>query len=87
MKEFKVKVIDPIGLHARPASVIAQEASKYQSKIEIKLDSKTANAKSIINMMALGVKSGNEISFIIDGPDADMAEKSLKKLLKDQNII
>ncbi len=87
MKSEKVVIIDPIGIHARPASLISGEASKYQSKVEFRLESKVANAKSIINLMALGVKKGNEVSIEVDGPDQDLVLEAILKLMKEQKLI
>ncbi len=87
MKSTKVVIIDPVGIHARPASVISGEASKYQSKVEFKLDSKTANAKSIINLMALGVKKGNEVEIEVDGPDQDEVLNALLDVMKKEKLI
>ncbi len=87
MKSEKVVIIDPIGIHARPASVISGEASKYQSKVEFKVDSKVANAKSIINLMALGVKKGNEVLIEVDGPDQDEVLEAILKAMKKEKLI
>lgn len=58
MKEFTASIIDPIGLHARPASVVSTIASKFKSDVQIVLDKtgKVGNLKSIMNVMSLGVK-------------------------------
>ncbi len=87
MKSITTKIIDPIGIHARPASQIAQEASKFQSKVEIKANSKSANARSIINIMALGIKKDTEIELIVDGPDEENAISALVDLMKKESLI
>lgn len=87
MKSITAKIIDPIGIHARPASQIAQEASKFQSKVEIKANSKSANARSIINIMALGIKKDTEIELVVDGPDEETALSSLVDLMKKESLI
>ncbi len=87
MKSKTVTIIDPIGIHARPASLISTEAAKFQSKVEFRLESKVANAKSIINLMALGVKKGNEVTIEVDGPDQDEVLDAIIKLMTDQKLI
>lgn len=87
MKSITAKIIDPIGIHARPASQIAQEATKFQSKVEIKANSKSANARSIINIMALGIKKDTEIELVVDGPDEEAALTSLVDLMKKESLI
>ena len=87
MKSINVKIIDPIGLHARPASKITNEASKYKSDIKIVMDGKSANAKSLINLMALGVKKNNKIEIQAKGLDEADAIAGIQKVLKSSKLI
>lgn len=84
-KEFKI--IDPVGIHARPASAIVNVAGKFQSKIEIIQNDKSANAKSIINLMALGVKSGSVIQLSAEGPDEEAAMVAVEAILLSEKLI
>ena len=56
MKTEKITLKNETGLHARPASEIVKIASKYQSTISLIANGKTINAKSILNIMAAGMK-------------------------------
>ncbi|GHU31774.1 phosphocarrier protein HPr [Bacilli bacterium] len=87
MKSIKVKVIDPLGLHARPASKITSEAGKYKSNITISVRNNAANAKSLINLMALGVKVNDEVEVKADGLDAPEALAAIQKTMIDNKII
>ncbi|WP_338972517.1 HPr family phosphocarrier protein [Spiroplasma endosymbiont of Panorpa germanica] len=87
MAQFTAKVIDKVGLHARPASVLAKEASKFQSDIKIKSDGKEGNLKSIMNVMALAIKSGAEITIEAKGADEADAIAAIEKAMKDNEII
>ncbi|MDR1234582.1 MAG: HPr family phosphocarrier protein [Mycoplasmataceae bacterium] len=87
MKSIQVKIIDPIGLHARPASKITSEATKYKSDIKIVLDGREANAKSLINLMALGVKSNNKVELIAKGLDEANAIVAIEKVMRDNKLI
>ncbi|MDR1991384.1 MAG: HPr family phosphocarrier protein [Mycoplasmataceae bacterium] len=87
MKSIQVKIIDPIGLHARPASKITSEATKYKSDIKIVLDGKEANAKSLINLMALGVKVNNKIEIVVKGLDESQAIIGIEKVMRDNKLI
>ncbi len=87
MKSINVKIIDPIGLHARPASKITNEASKYKSDIKIIMEGKSANAKSLINLMALGVKKNNKIEIQAKGLDEADAIAGIQKVLKSSKLI
>ncbi|AKX33757.1 phosphocarrier protein Hpr [Spiroplasma litorale] len=87
MTSFKAKVIDPVGLHARPASVLTKEASKFTSEIKIKTGDKEGNLKSIMNVMALAVKSGSEIIIEASGDDEKEAIAAIEQAMKDNSII
>lgn len=84
---IKVKIIDQVGLHARPASFIVQEANKYNSDITIYSNNKSANLKSIMSVMALNIKNGQDIVISAIGPDAQDALDSIKKAMKINNLI
>ncbi|WP_036464131.1 HPr family phosphocarrier protein [Mycoplasmopsis sturni] len=86
MKELAVKIIDPIGLHARPASNLVSVATKFQSNIKLVANGKEANLKSIMNVMALGVKTGTEVVFKCDGADEEAALEAIKEVLAKEQI-
>ncbi|MGL4342978.1 MAG: HPr family phosphocarrier protein [Metamycoplasmataceae bacterium] len=87
MAKFTAKIIDPVGLHARPASITVQVASKFVSDIKIKSGSKEGNLKSIMNIMALGIKSGDEFTVEANGTDAEEAIKAIQAEMKKNNLI
>ncbi|WP_033160944.1 HPr family phosphocarrier protein [[Mycoplasma] collis] len=89
MLSFTVTIIDPLGLHARPASKIAQISSKFSSDIKIINLTKpgTANAKSIMNIMSLGVKTGSQITIEISGDDEQQALDAIKASMIENNLI
>ena len=87
MKSLTVKIIDPIGIHARPASKITNEATKYKSEISFIIDGRVANAKSLINLMALGVKMNNKVEIQAKGFDEDKAILGIEKVLKESKLI
>lgn len=83
----KLTIADPIGLHARPASLIVTAASKFKSSVSITYMGRTANAKSIMNLMALGVKSGGQIELATAGEDAAQAEAAIVETMKKAKLI
>lgn len=87
MKTQNIKIIDPIGIHARPASSIVNAASKFSSDVSFKMNDKVANAKSIINLMALGAKKDSSIEIIINGDDEELALTTIVELMKKEKII
>jgi len=81
MPEIRLTVIDPAGLHARPAARFVQLASRFASRIVLRHDGREADAKSLISLLGLGVRPQGEIRLAADGPDADLAITSLAEEL------
>ncbi|TFH92515.1 fused PTS fructose transporter subunit IIA/HPr protein [Vibrio ouci] len=68
------------GLHARPGAMLVAEAKKFESNIRVANldgDGKEVNAKSLMKVIALGVKHGHQLQFSADGEDAAMALESI----------
>ena len=82
MKSFTYTIIDPLGIHARPAGQIVNEAKKYNSTITIDTGEKKANAARLMAVMALGVKSGQSITITAEGDDEDVAIESMQQFLE-----
>lgn len=81
--EITLTIQNKSGLHARPAALFSQKASSFKSNIVVVKDGKTSNGKSILAVMALGVKQGESIVLTIDGPDASEAAAAFKKLVAE----
>jgi phosphotransferase system HPr (HPr) family protein len=77
-----VTITVDIGLHARPAALFVQTAKKLQSDIHVKHGEKEANAKSIMQVLTLGVKQNGELEITADGPDEKEAIQTLTALVK-----
>jgi phosphotransferase system HPr (HPr) family protein len=77
MAEASFTVVDPTGLHARPAARFVQVASRFASRIAIHTDAAQADAKSLIGVLSLAVRPGASIRLVADGPDADTALRAL----------
>ena len=71
----EIEVVNRLGLHARPATMLVKTASKYQSKITIKKDELSVDAKSIMGVLILAAQKGSVLRIEVDGPDeADAAQ-------------
>lgn len=87
MKEIKVLVVDPVGLHARPATVAVNAASKFKCDVKVTFKEKSVNMKSIMGVMSLGIPTQSEIVISCEGEDEDLAIKSIEEILKSQKVI
>ena len=75
-------VVNPSGLHLRPAGVLSQAAMKFKCDVIIECGDKKIVAKSVLNVMAAGIKSGTEINLICDGEDEEEAVKTLSEAIE-----
>ncbi|MBU5438443.1 HPr family phosphocarrier protein [Tissierella sp. MSJ-40] len=83
MEIRKVKLNNEVGLHARPAALFVQTASKFVSDIYLELDGTQVSGKSIIGLMSLGAFHGEEISIIAKGEDEKEAIDELTYLVEN----
>ncbi|MBQ7535645.1 MAG: HPr family phosphocarrier protein [Stomatobaculum sp.] len=83
MVSQKVKVINPSGLHLRPAGNLCKEAIRYESKVELLFRDSEANAKSVLSVLGACVKCGDEIEFRCTGPDEAEALEAVISLAKN----
>ena len=82
--EIIIKILNEQGLHARPASIFVKTASKFKSTVSILHGNEVANAKSIINIMSLGLKKGEEIKIITEGTDEKEAMEALISIIENK---
>ena len=87
MKEITAIVIDPVGLHARPATVAVNAASKFKSDVTVSFKGRSVNMKSIMGVMSLGIPTQSEITIKCEGEDEDVAIVSIEEVLKTQKVI
>ena len=73
----KVVVAEPSGLHLRPAGMLCELSLKFESKISIRKGTSTANAKSVLGLLAARVLQGDEIEIICEGKDEKEALQAL----------
>lgn len=71
-----------LGLHARPASLFSKSAFNFKSKIQVIKNGKTCDAKSILGILSLCVKCGDEITIQCDGEDEQLALEKLVEVVK-----
>ncbi len=82
--EKTVRLVNESGLHARPAGVFVKAASQFTSKVQIRVKDQTVNAKSIMNILSLGLENGSEFTLVADGPDAEAAISTLSNLIESK---
>lgn len=86
MTEKQFKVVAETGIHARPATLLVQAASRFDSEIHLEYKGKKVNLKSIMGVMSLGVGQGADITISAEGNDANDALNSLEETLKKEGL-
>lgn len=77
-------ILDPHGMHARPATVLLKLARQFKSNISLKKDGKQVQMKSMLNILGLSVKCGDSISVIIDGEDESDASVAMDSFFNEE---
>jgi phosphocarrier protein HPr len=80
MTEINVTIKNRAGIHARPAALIVQTASKFASKIWLEKGSSRINAKSIMGIITLGASFGTPIRILTEGADEEAAAGAIQRL-------
>ena len=85
MLESKIKVINPLGLHARAAAQLVRLASRFQSKIILaRTDNNViADAKSILSVLTLAAANGTHLEINVEGEDEQEAFEAICKIFAD----
>lgn len=82
MLSKNLTVVNPSGLHLRPAGVLSQTAMKFKCDVIIQSGEKKIIAKSVLNVMAAGIKAGAEITLICDGEDEADAMATISQAIE-----
>ena len=75
------------GLHARPATEIVKNASKYNCDIKFEVNGIKYNVKSVLDIMSAGIKNNTQIKIICDGVDEKEALTDLLEIFKNNSLV
>jgi phosphocarrier protein HPr len=84
MVECLVTIKNRAGIHARPAALIVQTASKFKSRVYLEKDGDRINGKSIMGIITLGASYNALIKILAEGEDENDAVESVKKLFENK---
>lgn len=82
MEKREFHIVAETGIHARPATLLVQAASKFNSDINLEYNGKSVNLKSIMGVMSLGVGQGADVTITADGDDAKEAIEAIADTMK-----
>ena len=85
MKQFTYTIQDQVGIHARPAGLLAKAAKALDSTVTVaKADgSKSAAATKLMALMGMGIKTGETITVTVEGGNEEANAASLEQFFKE----
>lgn len=83
MKTFDYTITDELGIHARPAGVLAKTAKALDSEVTITKGEKTVGASKLMMLMGLGIKQGDTITVTINGGDEEKSFNIMKVFFEE----
>ena len=86
MEKKEFHVVAETGIHARPATLLVQTASKFSSEINLEYKGKSVNLKSIMGVMSLGVGQGSDVTITAEGEDEEEAIKAIEETMKKEGL-
>ena len=82
MVQQEIEITNSTGLHARPAALLVARAGKSKSKVSIRCNEKTCNAKSMLNLLGAGIRRGDRILLVVEGEDEQQTLADLVQLIE-----
>ena len=86
MEKKDFNVIAETGIHARPATLLVQTASKFNSDINLEYKGKSVNLKSIMCVMSLGVGQGSDVTITAEGTDEADAIAAIAETMQKEGL-
>ncbi len=81
--ERAAQIVNPLGLHARPAAEFVKIANRFTASVEVRRDDLKVNGKSIMGVMMLAAEQGSTLHIRTEGTDAEAAMDALCELVAD----
>lgn len=86
MEKRDFHIIAETGIHARPATLLVQAASKFGSDINLEYNGKSVNLKSIMGVMSLGVGQNADVTITAEGDDEKDALDAIADTMKKEGL-
>ena len=83
MIKKKVTVQNAAGIHARPASLIVKEATRFESEFHVHMYGYRINGKSILGLLTLAAEQGAELELEMEGPDEEEAMERIVSMFNN----
>lgn len=84
--ERSTKILNRLGLHARPAAQLVKAAAQFTCEISVGKDGQWVNGKSILGVMTLAAEFGSTVTVRAEGDDAEEAATALIEILSRELV-
>ncbi len=81
MLEIPCDITDPLGLHVQLAVLLSSEAQRWRSHVTLEHAGRTVGVTQPMELMMLGIRSGEHIVVRVEGPDEATAAEALRKIM------
>ena len=81
MKTFTYTIQDAVGIHARPAGLLAKLAKEFSSTVLLEKGEKSVNVTKLMMLMGMGINCGDTVTFKIEGDDEEAAAKAIEEFM------
>ena len=86
MKKFDYEVTNALGIHARPAAMLAQICTNHKVTVEIECNGEIASGNNVLQILDLHASKGSCLHFSVDGVEEDACINEIEKVLKEIDI-
>ena len=87
MQVVSARVTEPVGFHARPAAVAVTQAGRFKCSVELRYKDQTADMKSIIQIMKMGIPWDAQIEICCAGEDEKEAAELIGRTMREKGLI
>lgn len=82
MRELSCEITDPLGLHVQLAVLLASEAGRWRSRVTLEFAGRSVDASNTLELMMLGVRTGQRVNVRIEGVDETTAAEAISKVMQ-----
>mgnify|MGYP004517000847 FL=1 len=86
MKKFDYEVTNALGIHARPAAMLAQICTNHKVTVEIECNGEIASGSNVLQILDLHASKGSCLHFSVDGAEEDACINEIEKVLKEIDV-
>lgn len=82
MREIPCDITDPLGMHIQLAVLLASEAERWRSDVTLEHAGRSVDAKQLMQLLMLGIRTGEHVVVTVSGPDEDTAADAISKITR-----